>query len=392
MRFFALFRKTAVENLRDWKILVMTILFAPIFVILMYFYMTAAPQTYVILFDNQDAGAIVDGNVPFNAGNDLIALMANASYPDGTKVMQVREEGDIAKAKVSLIDRTADLVVGIPENFSGTLAGFRENGNQSPATVSTMGDPSNPKYILAASYSDMITYTYAAEATGAKVPVALDITTVSNPDGTKSAGTFDMLVPGLLVLSLMMLIFTAAASIIREKDKGTIIRLKMSRMRAFDYLASVSLGQILIGVGAMGLTFLTAVAVGYRPDGPLLELLLVCVLCSVSIIAISLIIAAFLRSIFDLMTIGCFPFFILMFFSGGMFPLPTLRIFTLFGHSINVNDMLPTTHAIFAVDKILNYGTGLEGLQFELAALAVLTVAYFAIGLLLFKKKYLDTV
>ena len=41
--------------------------------------------------------------MPFNAGNDLIALMANASYPDGTKVMQVREEGDIAKAKVSLI-------------------------------------------------------------------------------------------------------------------------------------------------------------------------------------------------------------------------------------------------------------------------------------------------
>ena len=56
MRFFALFRKTAVENLRRWKILVMTILFAPIFVILMYFYMTAAPQTYVILFDNQDPG------------------------------------------------------------------------------------------------------------------------------------------------------------------------------------------------------------------------------------------------------------------------------------------------------------------------------------------------
>ncbi len=142
----------------------------------------------------------------------------------------------------------------------------------------------------------------------------------------------------------------------------------------------------------MGLTFLTAIAVGYRPGGPLLEVLLVCVLCSLSIIGISLIMAAFLRSIFDLMTIGCFPFFILMFFSGGMFPLPALHVFTLFGHAINVNDVLPTTHAIFAIDRILNYGTGLAGLQFEIGALAVLTVAYFAIGLWLFKKKYLDTV
>ncbi|MGA9141190.1 MAG: ABC transporter permease [Methanocella sp.] len=392
MRFFALFKKTAVENLRDWKILSMTLLFAPIFVILMYFYITAAPQTYVVLIDNKDVGAMVDSNMTFNAGDDLIALMKNASYPDGTKVIQVREEGDLARAKVSLIDRTADLVVEIPEDFSGTLAGFREDGNQSPATVRTTGDPSNPKYILAASYSDMITYTYAAEATGARVPVALDITTVSNSEGTKTASTFDGMVPGLLALSLMMLMFTAAASIIREKDKGTIIRLKMSKMRASDYLASVSLGQILIGIGAMGLTFLTAIAVGYRPGGPLLEVLLVCVLCSLSIIGISLIMAAFLRSIFDLMTIGCFPFFILMFFSGGMFPLPALHVFTLFGHAINVNDVLPTTHAIFAIDRILNYGTGLAGLQFEIGALAVLTVAYFVIGLWLFKKKYLDTV
>ena len=65
-----------------------------------------------------------------------------------------------------------------------------------------MGEPFNPKYILAASYSDMITYTYAAEATGAeRYPSPSTWTTVSNPDGTKWAGgTFDMLVPGLLVL------------------------------------------------------------------------------------------------------------------------------------------------------------------------------------------------
>ena len=38
MRLNALLRKTMIENFRDWKMLVMTLSFAPFFVVLMYFY------------------------------------------------------------------------------------------------------------------------------------------------------------------------------------------------------------------------------------------------------------------------------------------------------------------------------------------------------------------
>ncbi len=126
---------------------------------------------------------------------------------------------------------------------------------------------------------------------------------------------------------------------------------------------------------------MTALALGYRSHGSLVAVLVICVLCTLAIIAISLIVAAFLRSIFDLMTIGSFPFFMLMFFSGGMFPLPNLQVLTIAGHAISVNDVLPTTPAIDAMGKVLNYGTGLDGLGFELTLLALLTVAYFAVGL-----------
>ncbi len=108
MRFTALFKKTSVENLRDWKILALTLLFAPFFVILMYFYFTTISQTFVLLVVNHDAG-MTDGNGTFNAGSELIATMMNTSYPDGSDILNVQTETDITRARDSLIDKTADL-------------------------------------------------------------------------------------------------------------------------------------------------------------------------------------------------------------------------------------------------------------------------------------------
>jgi ABC-2 type transport system permease protein len=102
-------------------------------------------------------------------------------------------------------------------------------------------------------------------------------------------------------------------------------------------------------------------------------------------------VAAFLRSIFYLMTIGYFPFFILMFFSGRMFPLPGLQFFSITDYPVNVNDIFPTTPAITAIDKVMNYGTGLEGILFEMTLLILLTIAYFAVGVWLFRLKYMRT-
>ncbi|UCH11226.1 MAG: ABC transporter permease, partial [Fidelibacterota bacterium] len=140
---------------------------------------------------------------------------------------------------------------------------------------------------------------------------------------------------------------------------------------------------------AVAVTFLTAAALGYRSTGSLVAVTMVALLSSMAMIAISVLVAAWLRTIFDLMTIGCFPFFILMFFSGGMFPLPPLRLFTVAGRSIDINEVLPTTHAIAAFDKILNVKLGLGDVIYELAAIAVLTVVFYVLGVWLFARRHL---
>jgi ABC-2 type transport system permease protein len=68
-----------------------------------------------------------------------------------------------------------------------------------------------------------------------------------------------------------------------------------------------------------------------------------------------------------------------------MFPLPRHELFAGFA----LNDLLPPTHAVIAMNKIFTYGSGLKDISHELLMLSGLTVVYFVVGLVLFQKKHL---
>jgi ABC-2 type transport system permease protein len=368
MRFLSLFRKTAVENVRDWKILVMTLTFAPFFVFLMYFYFDEATVTYRVVVVNHDTG---------QAGAVLIAQLHVLGSAEGDEILRVREEDALAAARQRVRNGTADLAVEIPENFTRALEAHAAGDAAGQAVIRSYGDGANVNSLLAMAFSDYLAYEYAARVTGDEGPLRVEAVDIG---AAQSQDEFGRYVPGLLALALMMLMFTAAASIIKEKDKGTLVRLRLSNMTTFEWLAAVSLTQCIIGLVAVGATLLTAMAFDYRPLGSLPAAAVVCLVSSMAIMGISLMVAAALRTIFDLVTIGSFPFFVLMFFSGGMFPLPDVRLFALGDRVINVNHILPTTHSITAFDRILTSDGGLGDVWFELGAIALLTLGCFAIG------------
>jgi ABC-2 type transport system permease protein len=387
MRLASLFKKTMIENFRDWKIIILTLTFAPFFVVLMYFYVEETGQRpYKVLVVNRDEGAPIPGMGQVNAGEELIAAMSAATHSEGNKILDVQPADDVDEARERLTSKDVDLVVEIPEQFSQVLLEYQQGHEPPPTVVRTYGDPANVRYIMAAVWSDMITFEVTAALSGMVSPLELEAKTVR---GAETLSDFELYVPAMLALALMMLMFTCAASLIKEKDKGTLIRLRISNMTNAEWLGAVSLVQVIIGLLSMAVTFLTAVALGYRFSGSLVAVTMVGLLSSVAMIAISLLVAAWLRTIFDLMTIGCFPFFILMFFSGGMFPLPPLRLLTIGGRSFDINEILPTTHSIAAFDKILNVNMGLGEVAYELAAIAVLTVVFYVLGAWLFARRHL---
>jgi len=59
---------------------------------------------------------------------------------------------------------------------------------------------------------------------------------------------FEGYVPGLISLAVLMILFSASATIVKENEKKTLIRLKLSRLGAFNYLTGVCIVQAIVAV------------------------------------------------------------------------------------------------------------------------------------------------
>ncbi|MDH4195916.1 MAG: ABC transporter permease [Candidatus Aminicenantes bacterium] len=385
MRFLAYLSKTFKENLREWKILILALVFAPIFVYFMFAYFGATSPSYALLVLNRDQPAPTTEGKERRAGEDLVAEWTKLKYPDGKPIFKVRPLDDLEEGRRLIKNHDADLVVIIPDGFSRSIEGYRQKRTAAVSPLTNIGDTASVRFMVAASLADFVSFSYVTSAAGLEIPEVVKFETVG---AIRNPSEFDLYVPALLVLAIIMVLFTAAASIIKEVDKGTIVRLQLSRLTPFEFLSAVSFNQLLIGTAAVGLTYLAALSVGYQSDGSAVMFLLVAALGTLSIIAIGLLVAAWMKTIYELLTVGVFPFFILMFFSE-MFPLPRVTLFRLAGHVFYANDVLPTALTVKALNKVLNFRAGPADVVFELAAIVVLTVLYFAAGLWLFHRRHL---
>jgi ABC-2 type transport system permease protein len=101
-------------------------------------------------------------------------------------------------------------------------------------------------------------------------------------------------------------------------------------------------------------------------------------------------VASLTRSVSQAFVVANFPLALMMFFSGIIFPMPPISLFTIAGRAISPYDILPPTHAVVALNKILTLGAGLGDVAYELSALVILSVLYFAFGVWLFRRIHLS--
>jgi len=175
-------------------------------------------------------------------------------------------------------------------------------------------------------------------------------------------------------------------TVAREVETGTLRRLIITPMTSFDLLGGISAALVLVGVASVVLTFITAVALGFHSQGPMWVAMLVGAVTSLSIIGMGMVVACFSRSVSQAFVIANFPLGLLMFFTGAIFPVPQPTLFEIGEHTVGLFDLLPPTHAVVALNKVLTLGVGLEGVLYELTALLVLSLGYFALGCWLFQR------
>lgn len=378
MKLVASALKSFRENLRDWKVLVMVLLFSPFFLLIMYLFYGGTPTTYTLGIANQDGG---------KPSTELVEMLVSKKGLDSIELFKVSHFSRVQDLEAKVRAKTLDVGIVIPRNYLRSIFTTGEKNPVSPSVVQFVGSMSNTRYPVAAVLTADVIQQQGAAAAGITLPTVISETFLEkNPP----LNEFHGYVPGLITLAVLMVLFTASASIVKESDKKTLIRLKLSRMGACHFLGGICIVQGIIAAGAIALSYWTALGLGYTPAGSFGAVLFVGALSSLAMVSISLIMASFLRTMFDVLTVGCFPFFLLMFFSGSMFPLPKLTMFTVRGHPLGITDILPLTHTVNAFNSILQYGVGWSGIGFDVAMIILLTVLYAAVGLKLYEKRRLS--
>lgn len=385
MKLLAVITKSMKEQVRSYWVLLLTLSMGPFFIFVYYLIVESSKPQYDILLVNNDKGLVMNNN-RVNHGERLIAYFTIKPSDTAGIPFRVKEIGDRNLGIKALKEKHADALLTIPETFSEDVLAKTKGDSSDTEPVEFMGDLTSTSYLISAVWAGELLNNYMYQATDKQKIVSI----AEIPLG--SSGTlddFNLVVPGILVISLIMLMFTASIAFVSEVENKTIMRLKLSKVTTLEFLGGIGIVQIIVGVVSMVLTLLTAILLGFHYEGSLGVMLLVAALTSMSIIAFSLIIASVTKSANEVLIVGNFPMFLFMFFTGAAFPLKSEALFTLAGYPVTVQGLMTPVHAISALNKALVMNMNLLSIVPEIIAILLLTLLYFVIGAIIFRKRHL---
>jgi len=386
MRLLAVFLKSLREQWRDKLALSLTLVFAPCMVFLYWLFFPGGSTTYAVLVLNNDVPVQMEGGATLSGGKDVVDAIKHVTYADAKPLLVTHPVGTRSEAEVRLRNHDGNMLLIIPPDFSRTMLATTSSAEPASSTVTFVGDLTNTYYAPVAVMVGAAVDEYVQAVIGLPRPVVLKEEPLQ---GSGARSEFENYVPGLLVFAVIMLVFQASMVVVAEVEAGTLRRLQLTRMTSLDLLGGTGAALVLVGILSLLLAFAAAVALGFHSQGPLWVAIAVGALTSLSVIGVGLMVACFSRTVNQAFLIANFPLAIFMFFSGSAFPMPRITLFYLGGHSIGLYDILPPTHAVTALHKVLTLGRGLGDVLYEMTALVILSLVFFAAGVWLFQRTHL---
>jgi ABC-2 type transport system permease protein len=385
MKWYSVFIKSLKEQVRDYWILLIVILLAPFFIFVYFLMIESENPQYDIILVNKDQGiSFTPHNV--NLGDSLITYLGQVSQKYDEIVLRFHREYNRDQAIIRLKDGKGDAALIIPENFTSSLFADQLKGSD-PSALELIGNVTDMKYIIGAVLTEELFNSFLVETTGFKMPVKF-METKLGYSGERSV--FELYVPGMLILAIIMMMFSASAAIVREPEIQTLKRLKLSHLSALEFLTGISLVQIIVAAISLFLALFTAIELGYEIiHGTLWFIILIAFLTSLSIISFSLLFAAFCRSIKDVAIIATFPMLIFMFFTGAAMPVKGGTLFNIGSFEFTIAGILSPTHSINALNKVLLLGLPPANTIPDITALIVLTIVYFVLGVWAFNRRHM---
>ncbi|MEO4043678.1 ABC transporter permease [Hoeflea sp. CAU 1731] len=367
-RFMAILNKEFIQMRRDRMTFAMMIAI-PIMQLLLFGYaINSDPRHLPSLVEMHESG-------PFT--RSFISAMRISTYFDFQGTVGNAEEADHA-----LKSGRAAFVVTIPENFERDII----RGRMPSLLVDV--DASDPATAGAA--TSALTRIAANAVQDLAIgplsylqpePEAFNVIAHKryNPAGKTSYN----IVPGLLaiIISMTMVMITAIA-IVRESERGTMETLLATPARAPEVMLGKIIPYVLIGyVQTLVFFFLAFLVFGVPFEGRALPFLIGLNLFILVNLALGFLYSTIAKSQMQAMQMSFFYMLPSILLSGFMFPFAAMP-----GWAQAIGTIIPTTHFIRIIRKVMLKGAGLTDIAPDLRALVIIVTVVTIIAMLRYRR------
>lgn len=287
----------------------------------------------------------------------------------------VSREAELARL---LNNGSALAAVVIPTDFSRRLA------ERDPVAIQLVLDGSNANTAtVAQGYAQRIVQSFAmeqagGEGTGMSAPIDYRPRIWYNSELRYS---YFMVLSMIANAGLLVAVVTTAASIVRERESGTIEQLLVTPITSGELIGAKMLPTMLVCLVGLVLSLFVAAGYGVPMRGSLVLYFALSALFVISSMGIGILVGTLTQTLQQALLISLFALFPILFLSGTMVPLESMPVWLQYGALLS-----PVTHYMDVLRGIFLKGVGLEVLWPQALAMAGIGAVLLAGSLWRFRR------
>ncbi len=191
----------------------------------------------------------------------------------------------------------------------------------------------------------------------------------------------DWLFPGILGMNMMFsALYGVGYVVVRYRKNGVLKRLHATPLTAFEYLSAQMVSRLFLLIFTLTILWVGCDLIfDFRVEGSYADLIVVFLLGCLSLISLGLVVAS--RGTSEEFSNGLLTFITwpMMFLSEVWFSIEGAPRWVQW-----IAQLLPLTHLLSGVRKIMNDGALLADISFELTVMGAMTIVFLAVGATLF--------
>jgi ABC-type transport system involved in multi-copper enzyme maturation permease subunit len=204
-----------------------------------------------------------------------------------------------------------------------------------------------------------------------------------------SSSFFDLqvFIPRIIILSLVMSIFPVAMAITEELESQCVLHMRMAGMNSGKILLGLAIPYYMIGFFSSLFSIVLSIAIGLKIyNFPLL--LGIISLGLVSLVGIGILIGSLSRNSLQSFFISSLIMFLMIIFSGMIFPAPSVTLFTILDQTIDVFFFLPTASIQYLFTECFSNSESIsiQDLIYHILNLLVLSGIYIGLAFAIYEK------